>query len=245
MIPARKDPFRDSLLYLYLKSMLRRNFHTVRIAGLHHLQSLEKTRPAIAFANHTNWWDGLLVFYLTRFQSGKDFYCMMEEKQMRHYPFFAWMGAFSVDLDNSIRAAATVRYACELLRNNRTLIWIFPQGKMVSPYEPISIRPGVDFMAKRYKNAQMMPMAMHFNFEREQHPFAYMRIGKPFLAADSSEERLADEMEVLRKEIQEDVRQRHFEEYEYILKPALSINKRWEWIRRACTGRLSGFERDN
>lgn len=245
MIPAKKDPFLDSVLFFYLKRMLRKNFHAIRIAGLHHLQSLEKTRPVIAFANHTNWWDGLLVFYLTRFQRGKDFYCMMEEKQMMHYPFFAWMGAFSVDLENSIRAAATVKYTCELLRQNRTLIWIFPQGKMVSPHEPITIRPGVDFMARRYKNAQMMPMALAFDFEREQRPFAYMRIGKPFLAADSSEERLAEEMETLRRKIQEDVSGRRFGDYEYILKPAFSINKRWEWIRRACTGRLAGFQRDN
>jgi len=245
MIPAKKDPFFDSLLYLYLKRMLRKHFHAVKIHGLHHLQGLERTRPTIAFANHTNWWDGLVLFYLTRFQKGKDFYCMMEERQMRHYPFFSKMGAFSVDLDNSIRAAGTVRYACELLNQNRTLIWIFPQGKMVSPYEPVEIRPGVDFLARKFPRAQMLPMGMAFDFDREQRPFAFAKFHPPYLAVDNSEERLQKELEHVSQSVQEDVRRRNFNKYETIMKPSFSINKRWEWVQRALSGTLGGFSRSN
>ena len=245
MIPAQKDPFRDSLLYWFLKRMLRKNFHAIRAGGMEHLRNLEITRPVIAFANHSNWWDGVVIFYLSRFQRRKDFYCMMEEKQMRHYPFFAWLGAFSVDLENSLRAAGTIRYTCNLLRQNRTLIWIFPQGVMGSPYEPIEPRPGIDFLAKRFPNAQMLPMVMQFGFEREQHPCAYLRIGELYIAADNSDEQIERSLTDLLQQLNEDVKAREFSDYETILSAGLSMNKRWEWVKRLFTGKLKGFSREN
>jgi len=209
MIPAKKDPLRDSILYLYLRRMLRKNFHVIRASGMEHLRDLKKNRPTIAFANHTNWWDGLVLFYLSRCQKGKDFYCMMEEKQMKHYPFFSWLGAFSVDLENKLRA------------------------------------PGVNFLASRFANAQMLPMVMHFEFEREQPPCVYLRIGKPYLAADGTEERLQQELVKLHRQLKEEVKQREFDDYETIFTAGVSINKRWEWIKRLFSGNLKGFRQEN
>lgn len=245
MIPAQKDPLKDGVLYWYLKRMLRSNFHSVRASGVEHLRGLEATRPVIAFANHSNWWDGVLIFFLSRFQPKKDFYCMMEEKQMRHYKFLSWLGAFSVDLENSLRAAGTIRYTCGLLKKNRTMIWIFPQGEMGSPHEPIEPRPGIDFLAKRFPNAQMLPMVMEFGFEREQHPVAYLKIGKPYVAAENSDERIETELSGLLNSLNAEVKDRNFSEYETLLKTGLSMNKRWEWVKRFCTGKLKGYEREN
>ncbi|NJK93167.1 MAG: hypothetical protein HC904_15920 [Blastochloris sp.] len=109
----------DSLLYLYLRGSLRRHFDSVGVAGLEHFLESGQGKPVIAVANHSGWWDGLMVFFLTRLRKDKEFYCMMEEKQLRHYPFFTWLGAFSVDPSNSVRAGAAVRYACKLLRQKR------------------------------------------------------------------------------------------------------------------------------
>jgi 1-acyl-sn-glycerol-3-phosphate acyltransferase len=245
MIPAQKDPLRDSILYWALKRMLRKNFHAIRASGMEHLRGLEKTRPTIAFANHSNWWDGFVIFLLARFQRKKDFYCMMEEKQMKHYPFFSWLGAFSIDLDNSLRAAGTIRYTCNLLRTNRTLIWIFPQGVMGLPDEPIEPRPGIDFLAKKFSNAQMLPMVMQFGFEREQHPYAYARIGEPYLATENSDARIEQELTKLLQQLNADVKARDFAEYEMILSSGVSMNKRWEWVKRLFTGQLKGYSREN
>ncbi|MEM7304143.1 MAG: lysophospholipid acyltransferase family protein, partial [Pseudomonadota bacterium] len=245
LMPAKKYPFRDSLLYFFLKRLLLKNFNSTGGGVMAHIRNLETTRPVIAFANHSNWWDGVIIFFLSRFQRRKDFYCMMEEKQMRHYPFFAWLGAFSVDLENSLRAAGTIRYTCNLLRQNRTLIWIFPQGVMGSPYEPIEPRPGIDFLAKRFPNAQMLPMVMQFGFEREQHPLAYLRIGKPYIAAENSDERIEQSLTDLLGQINADVQAREFSGYETILSTGLSMNKRWEWVKRLFTGKLQGFSREN
>ncbi|MEM6822372.1 MAG: lysophospholipid acyltransferase family protein [Verrucomicrobiota bacterium] len=206
---------------------------------------MSEEQPVIAFANHTNWWDGLIVFLLTRSLRSKDFYCMMEERQMMHYSFFAWLGAFSVDLDNRIRAAATIRYACNLLKNKRSMVWIFPQGEMVSEYDDVQVKPGVDFLAKRFKHAQMLPMALHYEFRREQRPFVFLRFGAPYSARDNTDERLESELQNLVDQIRSNCQSGDFSEYQPLLKPALSINKRWEWVKRLFTGKLSGFSRDN
>jgi len=164
---------------------------------------------------------------------------------MKHYKFLAWLGAFSVDLDNSMRAAGTIRYTCNLLRNERSLIWIFPQGVMGSPHDPVEPRPGIDFLAKRFTNAQMLPMVMQFGFEREQRPYAYLRIGKPYLAVDNSDQRIEQELTRLLEQLNADVKSQSFSGYKTVLKAGVSMNKRWEWVKRLFTGKLRGYQREN
>ena len=91
MLPANKNRFLDGLLYLYFRNRARRTFSAVAGRGLDHLRTLLPVdRPVLLFCNHTNWWDGLIVFLLTRQMRHKAVYCMMEEKQLKHYRFFTW-----------------------------------------------------------------------------------------------------------------------------------------------------------
>jgi 1-acyl-sn-glycerol-3-phosphate acyltransferase len=245
MIPADKNPFFDSLMYFYLKRMLRRNFYSIEVRGLAHLKNLQRGRPAIGFANHTNWWDGLIIFYLTRFQRHKDFYCMMEEKQLRHYPFFCWIGAYSVDPANSLRAAGTIRYTSRLLTSTRNMIWIFPQGEMVRPHVPVRFKPGLAFMAERFSYAQMLPVAFHYEFLREQKPHVYINIGEPFLGEKNTTESSERLLQGVVDELQLIVRRGEFDGFERILAPSLSINKRWEWWTHLLAGKLDQYRDKN
>ena len=65
MIAANKNDVLDAGLFLYFKAMARRSFHTIAGRGLDRLRDLPKDRPVILFCNHTNWWDGLIVYLLT------------------------------------------------------------------------------------------------------------------------------------------------------------------------------------
>lgn len=245
MIPAKKEPTLDKLLYYVLLGMLRKRFFAIDVHGLEHLQNLEKHRPAVGVATHTNWWDGLMIFFLTRLQTAKHFYCMMEEKQLRHYKFFTWIGAFSVDPSNPVRAAAGTLYATRLLRNPANFVWIFPQGKMTSPYEKIEIQPGADFLARQAHNAQILPVAFRYEFFREDRPFVLIRIGKSFPAPECSGARILTELQSLADTLEQDARTGDFTGYVRTLKPRLSANKRWEWCLQAVRGKLKTFEREN
>ncbi len=245
MIPAKKEPTLDRLLYRILLGMLRKRFFAVDVHGLDHLRNLETHRPAVGVATHTNWWDGLMIFFLTRHQTAKHFYCMMEEKQLRHYKFFTWIGAFSVDPSNPVRAAAGTRYATRLLRDAASFVWIFPQGKMVSSYDRIEIQPGADFLARHAHNAQVLPVAFRYEFFREDRPSVLIRIGSPFPAPECSSHRIQTELQTLADALEHDARRGDLDGYTRALTPRLSVNKRWEWCLQALRGKLKAFEREN
>ena len=66
MIAANKNDVLDSALYVYFRWLARRAFHTIAGRGLERLRHLPDDRPVILFCNHTNWWDGLMIYLLTR-----------------------------------------------------------------------------------------------------------------------------------------------------------------------------------
>jgi len=245
LIPARKNAFLDRLLYCYLLRRLRRQFYSIEVKGLEHLQNLDPGHGSIAFANHSNWWDGLVIFFLTRHQNGKSSYCMMDEKQLRHYTFFTWIGAFGVDLSNRLQSALSIRYATRLLKDPKALVWIFPQGEMLSPQEPIRVRPGTHFLASRYPVTQLLPVCFRYEFIKEDRPQIFVQIAPPFTAAGSSDDRIQTSLQELCDELDNALAQRNFDGFKKLLRPSLSINKRWEWFTRFLSGRLDGFEKEN
>ena len=101
MLLARKNALFNFALRRLLARTLRRRFHAVRVAGAEHLGALDPSRPTIGCVNHTNWWDGFVLYVLShRLMQERDIYLAMEEKHLRRYPFFRWMGCFGVDLEN-------------------------------------------------------------------------------------------------------------------------------------------------
>lgn len=215
------------------------------ISGLENLKGLDPERPTMAFSNHTNWWDGLIVFFLTRLAPKKDFYCMMEEKQLRHYKFFTWLGAFSIDLENPIRAAASLRYATRLLKKKRNLLWIFPQGKLVNPYTPIQVETGTHYLSQKVMQTQMLPVAFHYCFFREDRPHILIKIGKPFTALQSSQEKIQTAVQELVDSLHQAEKTGNLSEFTRAMTPRLAINKQWERVQLIFRGRWREFQPNN
>ena len=241
MIAANKNGLLDSFLLVYFRWLTRRSFHTIAIRGLEHLQNLPEDRPVLLFCNHTNWWDGLLVYLLTRQMPNKAGYCMMEEKQLKHYRFFTWLGAFSVDLSSPLRSAASLRYAQRLLEKKDTAIWIFPQGKMCRPNDPIEVKAGTDYLAKSSPRSLLVPVAMRYEFFREDRPNVLIEIGRPFAAVDSTESRIEAECKTVFVSLTAPATDQDLSGFKPLFSPRLTVNKRWEWVKRAATGRLREF----
>jgi 1-acyl-sn-glycerol-3-phosphate acyltransferase len=245
VIAANKNDILDSLLYVYFRRLARKSFHTIAGRGLERLRQLAEDRPVLLFCNHTNWWDGLIIYLLTRQMPHKAVYCMMEEKQLKHYRFFTWLGAFSVDLSSPLRSAASLRYAQRLLQKNETAIWIFPQGKFCRQNEPVEIKPGTDYLAANVANALLVPVALRYDFFREDRPNVLIEIGKPFPAIERSEGRIAQECNEACARVTEAAQNQDLTGFTPLFPPKWPINKRWEWVKRALTGRLSEFSPTN
>lgn len=245
MIKADKSPIFDTLLFFALQRHLKKTFFSIHASGLENLRNLNPEKPIIAFSNYTNWWDGLIVFHLTRQLRKKRFYCMLDEKQMNNYKFFKWLGTFSVDKNNPVRAAASVRYAIHLLERPETLLWLFPQGKICSPHEPIKVETGTEYFASRARRAQLLPVAFGYTFRREDRPEVFIRFGNSFLSSECYEGRICEEIQHQSDFIQKAIRENDYRDFSPLLTPKLSLNKRIEWVRRLFTGSLRDFHPEN
>jgi 1-acyl-sn-glycerol-3-phosphate acyltransferase len=244
MIAANKNDVLDSFLYLYFRWLARRSFHLVATRGLENLRNLPADRPVLLFCNHTNWWDGLMLYLLTR-QIRKACYCMMEEQQLKHYRFFAWLGAFSVDLSSPIRSAASLRYAQRLLQKEDTAIFIFPQGRISRPNEPIQARPGTDYLAKTATRSVLIPVAMSYGFFREDRPNVLIEIGAAFPSIECTEGRIERECNAMAARAAAALAAQDLTGFTPLFLPRLALNKRWEWIKLLVSGRRREFTAAN
>ena len=136
MIAARKvSPF-NFVLRRWLAFVLRRRFHNVYLLGAENIVCWSRTHPVVGCVNHTNWWDGFVLYVLSHRRLPHDIYLAMEEANLRRYRFFTWMGVFGVDLSDACAVLPGLRYAVRLLRGAaRTprLVWMFVQGQVARP----------------------------------------------------------------------------------------------------------------
>lgn len=101
--------------------------------------------PVLYIANHSSWWDGLIIFLLTEKASGLDHYMMMEEKQLKQYAFFRKLGAFPVQKENLKSVKQALMTAKENMQAGGA-VWLFPQGKIMhQDMRPLELEAGLHF----------------------------------------------------------------------------------------------------
>jgi chlorobactene lauroyltransferase len=244
VIPARKNAAFNFLLRRGLASMLRRRFHNLYIAGAEHLRALDPARPVVACVNHTNWWDGFILYVLSHRLLPHDIYLAMEEKNLRRYRFFTWMGVFGLDLDGARAALPGLRYAVRLLRSGAgRLVWIFVQGRLVPAHLPIEAKSGAGFLARR-SDAQILPLILRYEWLAESRPSIFVRLGAP-LPADASPENLAAALNELFARVADALDPIDLRDYEPLFAGRMSMNKRWDYFVRLILRREDAFDKQN
>jgi 1-acyl-sn-glycerol-3-phosphate acyltransferase len=130
MIKAKHHPIVHNFFKLYVPYIIRRNFHKVHVTG----QYLEKNKPVLVIANHISWWDGFWTVYLILKVFHRKFHFMMLEDQLRKERILSLTGGFSIK-KGSRSILESLKYAVELLSDNKNLVLLFPQGKFTSIYD--------------------------------------------------------------------------------------------------------------
>ena len=158
----------------YLRWLMRRSFARV-------LVRCEGALPQggyVAAANHHSWWDGFLASSIHRaFAPERAFNLMMDDEQLRRFPFFRIGGAFSVDT-RSVRAAYdAIAYGARCARDGAGL-WIFPDGVLRPPLCAPHFTSGF-IHAARAAEVPVLPVAMRYYVLDEQRPTAIAAIGTP------------------------------------------------------------------
>jgi 1-acyl-sn-glycerol-3-phosphate acyltransferase len=180
MLPAKKSEFFQKIFSIYNRNLIKRRFMSLRIDGFENLADRDKSIPHIIYANHSSWWDGLIMFQICR-EANVDLFAMMEEKQVLEYPFHRKLGAFSVVRENPRDALKAVKYAADLLReDSERCVLIFPQGELVAnDKRPIVFFNGISRVIEKVENTKVIPTAIRYECGNDWKPEIFVKIGEP------------------------------------------------------------------
>jgi 1-acyl-sn-glycerol-3-phosphate acyltransferase len=163
----------------YVDWRLARDFHAVWLSG----EWPEGDQPLLLYANHASWWDGFAAWRLTT-AHGFDGYCVMEEHNLRRWPFLRRLGAFSIRRGDPRSTMETLRYAAKLLRRPRTAVLVFPQGVLdANAAPPFTLERGVEVLA-RMSNARCQALAIRPAFLGDEKPELFLELGEPHPPAE-------------------------------------------------------------
>ncbi len=246
MIAACKVPPFNFALRRWLAFVLRRRFHNIYLLGAEHLDSLVATRPVVGCVNHTNWWDGFVLYVFSHRYLPQDIYLAMEEVNLRRYRFFTWMGVFGVDLTNPRTVLPGMRYAVRLLQTvaaTPRLIWIFVQGKLLDARRPIDVKPGALFLA-RQTDAQVLPLVLRYEWLVESRPTIFVRIGEP-MPPETTPNQLAAVLNELFASTDPDVHPDQVQQGKPLFGERMSMNKRWDHLVGLVLRRPDKFDKQN
>ncbi len=177
MIPASKSALFCAWFSRHADARLRRSFGRVLVSGLEHLEYAVAEGPVLVVANHTAWWDPLLAIWLTNRIVRVDSYAMMDARNLRRLPFFGKVGAFGVDLDVPSDGAYGVRYAARLLDRPGRVVWIYPEGRERSPFEPLELRGGASIIGRVARRAKVVSVGVRYVFGASELPDVYIAMG--------------------------------------------------------------------
>jgi 1-acyl-sn-glycerol-3-phosphate acyltransferase len=203
--------------------------------------------PLIFYLNHPSWWDGYMAHVLVRMVLRNRFqgFCMMDERELRRYRFFTWLGAFSVNRHDARSALGSVAYISRLLaaRRDRALA-IFPQGEITpNDRRPLVMFSGMAHVAQRAGGATLWPVALRYEFRGAQRPEAFIRAGPAHFAPTTIDTRAltADagaRLTAACDALRDDVIGERLEEYRVLLRGRPGPDEIFDAARGLLPGRL-------
>ncbi|SEN45375.1 1-acyl-sn-glycerol-3-phosphate acyltransferase [Amphibacillus marinus] len=187
MITANKSANFEKWFFRYLKYyLIKRQFSTVMYEG-----DVDTTTelPILYIANHSSWWDGLFLFYVTYVASDQEHFAMMDQNGLEKYPFFRKLGAFSVNRDKVKDLVKTFHYLYQLLDQGHR-VWLFPQGNVTHQDKlPYQLQSGLGRIIQRYPSLCLKPVTFHYYFAEEQKPKLHIEFGQEQLLQGADRKR--------------------------------------------------------
>jgi 1-acyl-sn-glycerol-3-phosphate acyltransferase len=201
LIPARKTRFMNWWFPRHVEGRIRGAFEAVHIRGLERFAALSRESPLLLVSNHSSWWDPMTLIYLMPRRLRLDAYAMMDEKNLRRFPFLGRVGAFGVDLRGG-RAEPSLRYAEGLLDRAGRVVLVYPQGReRASTVRPLGFRRGSALVASRVSGAPVVPLGVRYEVAGTEHPLMFLSFGEPLPPIADVEEGRARQEEAVTAEL--------------------------------------------
>ena len=226
MITAQKSPLFERVFDIYNNNLITRRFNSLRVDGLSNLENKSNEVPLVVYLNHSSWWDGLIAFKLSK-RLRLDSFFMMEEKHLKKLFLFRRLGAFSVVREKPRRAVESLNYAVELLAEKPArALWIFPQGEILpNDARPLRFYNGLSRVTGKLTQAQVLPIALRFEFLNAHKPDVFVKIGAIEHCGDGANkfdskiatENFADKLTFNLDELKNDIRVGNLADFENII----------------------------
>ncbi|MFC1669956.1 lysophospholipid acyltransferase family protein [Spirochaetota bacterium] len=179
MIRANHKKWARFIYNIYINSLIKKSFSAFYLANP--FPRLPEGKGLLITPNHTSWWDGFFVDYMTRRFHDKLLHVMMLEEQLSRYWFFAKLGAYSIDPGNRESVQETMDYTGEVINKNENIAIMFPQGILKSyRRRPIKLKKaGINMIVSgKEKNFVILPVALKIQFYTERHPEVIAHFGR-------------------------------------------------------------------
>ncbi len=151
-----------------------------------------RDRPVVLYANHHNFFDGYLLWYLLT--AGANRLSMTWMEDWDRFPFFAAVGAYPFPADDASRRFATMRKtATRMRRHPASGLYYFPETRLHPPEEAILPFNAASFerFDRLFPEKLWVPIAIHITWWGESLPTAVLQAGTPHaLATGDEHERL-------------------------------------------------------
>lgn len=175
-IPAKESRLFISLFRWYTRLLFQRRFKRIWLKQEYDPCPECKT---LYFLNHHSWWDGLIPFLLNEFRFNQRARALMEEKQMRQYPFFRKIGAFSIDRDNRRSAITSLRYAVQSFQRPQASLFLYPEGTITPVGSMMNFEGGLAWLYQKLPDVDFVPVAIHLHTIRHDKPELNLHVGRP------------------------------------------------------------------
>ncbi|MFA7658281.1 MAG: lysophospholipid acyltransferase family protein [Candidatus Gastranaerophilaceae bacterium] len=178
--PAKTTPFWLWVANQFFYKMLENRFFALRYKGENNFFDRDENIPTIAFAPHTNWWDGIVAYNITRRIFDKEIRLMVEE--LNRFPLLRRGGAFPINKKSPQASMTALKYSIDVIGDLENVLYIFPQGIIKPPnYRPIEFQTGLAYIAqkaaKKYGKVNLVPVGVNYFFLRADKPEVMVEIG--------------------------------------------------------------------
>lgn len=182
-IPAKESKLVIWFFDWYTRFLVKRRFANIYT---HQDYFPNKDSKTVYYMNHNYWWDGLLPLYLNRKFFKQKARALMEDKQMKQYPFFSKIGAFSINLENAKSSIKSLRYAVESMNRENACLFIYPEGKL-NPFSNSKpeFKDGLSWLYQKMEDVDYVPIAFYIDYSKSNKPNLYISVGKSVDAPNS------------------------------------------------------------
>lgn len=176
MIKAEHKKWAYFFFDIYLHNIIKKDFNDFYLVG--NIPELDNNKGLIITPNHFSWWDGFFIYYLMKKLSTRKIYIMMLEEQLKRYPFFKKLGAFSINQQNPKSIIESINYASSIVSDSSYLV-TYPQGE-IEPYEkrPLTVKEGLKKIIEKVNiETDVLPVAFKIHHSNERKPFLFAMMG--------------------------------------------------------------------